>query len=173
MTTREITFWSISPELTLVQLLPLLVERKTPPPVAAKRFVEPAPPEAGETAKALIVSFVNPAAVQLAPLLVDRKTPPKVPRKILPVETAKASTTVPAGNPELIPVQFAPLLVERKTLSLVPAKIFRPETAKAPTKAFDGNPEFTAVQPVPLLVDKKTPPPLVPAKIFAPEASRE
>jgi hypothetical protein len=55
-----------------VQLAPLLVERKTPPPqVPAKRFVP-------LTAKAMTSLFVKPVltAVQLVPLLLERKTPP-------------------------------------------------------------------------------------------------
>ena len=58
----------IKPELTAIQLPPLSVDRKTPPPVEAKRFVP---------IKARAPTFVfagNPAlaTVQLVPLLVER-----------------------------------------------------------------------------------------------------
>jgi len=73
--------------LTAVQLVPLLVERKTPPPkVPAKRFVP-------EIARAKTLVFVKPelTAVQLVPLLVERKTPPpKVPAKRFVPEIARA-----------------------------------------------------------------------------------
>jgi len=51
--------------------MPLLVERKTPPVVPAKRFVPLA-------AKLRTLVFVKPvlAGLQLVPLLVERKTPP-------------------------------------------------------------------------------------------------
>ena len=81
----------VKPVLAAVQLVPLLVERKTPPPeVPAKIFVS-------ETASAKTEVFVKPvlAAVQLVPLLVDRKTPPKVPAKRFVPETAKEITGPP------------------------------------------------------------------------------
>jgi hypothetical protein len=69
-----------------VQLVPLLVERKRPPPqVPAKRFVP-------LTARALTLVFVKPVLtlVQLVPLFVERKTPPPpVPAKRFVPLTAK------------------------------------------------------------------------------------
>ena len=58
----------VKPLLTCVQLVPLLVERKTPPSVPAKRFVP-------QTARANTSVFVKPVFTyfQLAPLLVERK----------------------------------------------------------------------------------------------------
>ena len=55
-----------------VQLVPLFVERKRPPPIVpAKRFVP-------ETARALTEEHARPelAVVQVVPLFVERKTPP-------------------------------------------------------------------------------------------------
>src|ERR1039458_7348447 len=63
---------SAKPELTEIQLVPLLVDRKTPPKrVPAKRSVS-------ETASASTKGFAKPesTAVQLVPSLVERKTPP-------------------------------------------------------------------------------------------------
>ena len=71
-----------------VQLVPLLVERKTPPSDPAKRFVP-------LTARAETFVFVKPllTAVQLVPLLVERKTPPPlVPAKRFLPLTARAKT---------------------------------------------------------------------------------
>ncbi|MBK6418050.1 MAG: hypothetical protein IPF79_02510 [Ignavibacteria bacterium] len=62
----------VKPELTPLQLVPLLVERKTPlPPVPAKRFVP-------DTASDLTSSFGKPelTSLQLVPLFVETKTPP-------------------------------------------------------------------------------------------------
>lgn len=71
----------VSPESTAVQLVPLLVERKTAPPlVPAKRFV-------AETARAAVIKpFL--AEVQVVPLLVDRKT-------LLSLELVAAKRFVP------------------------------------------------------------------------------
>ena len=71
-TVRDQTSKFVKPLLTAVQLAPLLVERKTPPPsVPAKRLVP-------ETVRDRTYKFVKLllTAVQLAPLLVERKTPP-------------------------------------------------------------------------------------------------
>jgi hypothetical protein len=83
--------------LTPLQLEPLSVERKTPPPyVPAKTN----PFEPG--ARAEIEVLVSPAlaAVQVAPLLVERKTPPpQVPARICPfVLTARALTSPPYSS---------------------------------------------------------------------------
>ena len=87
---------SVKPVLTAVQLVPLFVERKTPPTkVPAKRF-EP------ETARAKTPVLVRPVltAVQLVPLLVDRKTPPPyVPAKRFEPETAKHGIRPAYGPP--------------------------------------------------------------------------
>jgi hypothetical protein len=65
---------SVRPELTGVQFVPLLLERKTPPPVPAKRLVP-------LTTRHDTLVFVRPesTAVQLVPLFVDLKTPLPVP----------------------------------------------------------------------------------------------
>src|SRR5512146_2461634 len=89
-TARALTILFVKPVLTAVQLVPLSVERKMPPPlVPAKRYL-PDPPEAGEMARALTSMFVKPAliSVQLVPLLVERKTPP-------PLVPAKRFVPVP------------------------------------------------------------------------------
>ncbi len=61
----------VIPALTETQLVPLFVERKTPPPVPAMRLLP-------LTARARIVLLVKPALadVHVVPLLVERKTPP-------------------------------------------------------------------------------------------------
>jgi len=61
----------VKPVLTAVQLVPLFVERNTSPPyVPANRFVPPAPPAAGLTAKQVTWEVDKPelTAVQLVPL---------------------------------------------------------------------------------------------------------
>jgi hypothetical protein len=70
--------------LTAVQLVPLLIERKRPPKVPAKRFVP-------ETARAQTEVFLKPllTACQFVPLLVERKTPSLVPAKRFVPLTAK------------------------------------------------------------------------------------
>jgi len=121
------------PVSTLLQFVPLLVERKTPPQVPAKRFVEPATPEAGETARALTVRSVKPVltAFQLAPLSVERKTPVRsVPAKRFVPETIRDITSV-FGKPVFVAVQLVPLLVERNTPPKVPANRLVPEIARA------------------------------------------
>src|SRR3989337_2966327 len=96
------------PVFTESQLVPLLVERKTPPPsVPAKRFVP-------ETARNQTLVFVKPvlAAVQLVPLLVERKTAPKVPAKrFVPIATMLLKDV----NGVFADVQLVPLFVERWT----------------------------------------------------------
>ncbi|OGU27738.1 MAG: hypothetical protein A2X66_03460 [Ignavibacteria bacterium GWA2_54_16] len=78
----------VKPELTAVQLVPLLLERYTPRrKTPAKIFV----PETAR-AKTIVFVYVNPlfTAVQLVPLLVDRKTPSaSVPTKRFVPETAR------------------------------------------------------------------------------------
>ena len=67
----KMMFVSARPELTAIQLMPLLVERKSPPKtVPAKRFVP-------ETTRDQTQVLVNPesTAVQLVPLFVERKMP--------------------------------------------------------------------------------------------------
>jgi hypothetical protein len=118
----------VNPVLTAVQLIPLLVERKTPPSVPAKRFVS-------LTAKEETEVLVNPVltAVQLVPLFVERKTPLPVPAKRFVPLTAREVIKV-FVNPVLMAVQLVPLSVERKTpLKPVPAKRFVPESVKHPT----------------------------------------
>ncbi len=155
-------------ELTLVQLVPLLVVRNTSPySVAAMRFVP-------QMARALTLVFVKPelTAIQLVPLFVERKTPPNVPTKRFVSETARDLTYVYV-KPVFTAVQLVPLLVERKIPPPeVPAKRFVSETAKELTEVFV-KPVFIAVQLVPLLVERKTPPPFVPAKRFAPETTKD
>jgi hypothetical protein len=56
------------PVLTVSQLIPLLVETKTPREVPAKRFVP-------ETRNASTSTFAKSVEVQLDPLLVERKAP--------------------------------------------------------------------------------------------------
>ena len=120
MTTRDETTVFGRPELTSVQLVPLFVDRKTPPLVPAKRFV-PDPPPVGLTIREFTYLFVEPAAVHLVPLLVERKTPPpSVPAKRfapdppLPGLIARDKTKV-FVRPRLTAIQLAPFFVERKT----------------------------------------------------------
>jgi hypothetical protein len=77
----------------MVQLVPLLVERKTPPAVPTKRFVP-------LVVRALTVVFVKPVltCVQLMPLSVDKKTPLVVPAKRFVPETAKQLTVPLLGT---------------------------------------------------------------------------
>jgi hypothetical protein len=72
LTFRALTLKPVNPELTAVQLDPLLVEWKTPPSKDPEKILLPF------TAKALIVVEVKPEffAVQLVPLFVDKKIPP-------------------------------------------------------------------------------------------------
>src|SRR5208283_876364 len=76
-TPRDQTPTSGSPELMVLQLVPLFVERQTPLCIIpTKRFVPPDP--FGKAARAVTLVFANPelTSTQLVPLLVDRKTPP-------------------------------------------------------------------------------------------------
>jgi hypothetical protein len=81
---REETYvFEGNPVFTGVQLVPLLVERKTPPPsIPANRLLP-------LTVRDRTYRFVNPVftAVQLAPLLAERKIPlPSVPaNRLLPL----------------------------------------------------------------------------------------
>ena len=100
--TRAQTEGLVKPELTAVQLAPLLVEKKTPPPsVPAKRCVPLA-------ARAKTAVAVKPelASVQLVPFIVERKTPPpSVPARRLVPETAK-DQTFPSLSP-LVEIHWA------------------------------------------------------------------
>jgi len=71
LTASERTSKFVRPESTLVQLSPLLVERKTPLSVVPANRFEP------ETAKGQMFLLVKPEliGVQLFPLLVERNTP--------------------------------------------------------------------------------------------------
>jgi hypothetical protein len=113
-----------NPSLTAVQLVPLLVERKTPPvDVPAKRFVP-------LTARHDTVVSVKPewAGVQHVPLLVDRKTPPEVPAKRFALLTVRAKTQ---RLVKPVAVQLLPSFVDEKTPPpQVPAKRFVPFMAK-------------------------------------------
>jgi len=97
-----------------VQLVPLLVERKTPLSVPAKRF-EPL------TVRAETFVFVRPllTAVQLVPLLVERKTPPpQVPAKRFVPLAARAETFI-FVKPLLTVVRFPPTVFEA-SLAVLP-----------------------------------------------------
>jgi hypothetical protein len=80
-----------NPVLSTVQLVPLLVERKTPPSVPAKRFC---PLNARHSIPVYrVVSYTDfciPSLtpVQLVPVLVERKTPLPVPANRFEPETA-------------------------------------------------------------------------------------
>ena len=156
------------PVFTAAQLLPLLVDKKTPALVPAKIFV---PLRANEDKPV----FIRPVftAVQLLPLFVDKKTLPlKVPAKIFVPLMAK-ERTFKSVRPVFTAVQLLPLLVDKKTPPpKVPAKRFVPLTAKEITNVAV-KPVFTTAQLLPLLVDKKTPPPKVPVKRFVPLTAKE
>ena len=122
-TDRALTCVFGKPLFTEVQIVPLLVDRKTPPPeVPAKIYVP-------KKAKDRTYLFVKPLAVQLVPLFVDRKTPsPPVPAKRYMPERAKDWTVV-FVKPLFTEVQLVPLFVDRKTPPPVPAKKCVPDAA--------------------------------------------
>jgi hypothetical protein len=84
----------VKPAFTALQVVPLFVEKKTPPPrVPAKRFVP-------LVRRAETFLFVSPvlAAIQVVPLFVERKTPPPfAPAKMVVPLTAKEDTMPPSG----------------------------------------------------------------------------
>jgi hypothetical protein len=90
-TARARTSVVVKPVLAALQLVPLLVERKTPAPVPGKRLMP-------ETARARTSVVVKPvlAAFQLVPLLVEMKTMPRepeIPAKRFVPETARHKGT--------------------------------------------------------------------------------
>ena len=113
------------PVVTAVQLVPLFVDRNTPPSVPVKKFES-------LTARDSIIVFVKPllAAVQLVPLLVERNTPLLVAANRFESLTASENTRV-FVKPVLTENQLIPLLVDRKTPPpQVPAKRLAPFKAK-------------------------------------------
>ena len=113
------------------QLLPLLVEIKTPPFVAEV----PANISVPETDRVQTKGLVSPVltVVQLVPLSEERKTPPpKVPTKIFEPETAIERICIEVSW-EPTSVQVVPLLVERNKPYLVPANRSVPLAAKQVT----------------------------------------
>lgn len=109
---RDQTYVFVRPELAVVQLVPLFVERKIPVfQMPTNRFV-PA------TAKVVIMGFGGRPllmAVQLAPLLVERNTPTSemAANKFVPLIATMFPTKGRAVKPLLTADQFPPLSVER------------------------------------------------------------
>src|SRR4030095_9780322 len=136
------------PLFEIFQLVPLLVDTKTPPCVPANRF-EPM------TANEDTIEFPSPllTCIQLEPLLVVMLTPaPHVPQKTFEPITAAAWHKRLRIPPEA-EVQLVPLFVEIKKPPVKPAQTFELPARRETTFEL-GNPLLTEFHCVPLLVDK-------------------
>ena len=103
----------VRPSLTGVQLLPLSVERKTPPAksVPAKRSSSAFVVSERMVGSVVLAEFTS---VQVSPLSTERKTPPPhVPAKTSPPELIVNAVTYVFVRPLTTSVQFSPLSVER------------------------------------------------------------
>src|SRR5271157_1664272 len=123
LTVRHWTFRSERPKSTAVQLVPLLVDRKTPPAQVPAKILLPL------TKRQLTLVFAGRpelTAVQFVSLFLSMNIPElRVPAirfdPSTKIELTMIELTRESVNPELTGVQLRALSEERKTPKLVPA----------------------------------------------------